>query len=105
LSVRGITFSRQDRPSWPEGAAVLVGHGHLRMDDCTIESAGSAGIEVVGSGTLATLRRCRVVGNRFEGVVVAGGATVELIDCEVTGNGAADIWNEGGRVLTRDTPR
>lgn len=79
----------------------LVRGGHLLMSDCVLRNASGHGIAVIEGG-LASLTRCKMLENGWDGISVYGeGSRLEASDCEATANfeHGIDVWNGASAVI------
>lgn len=86
--VSGMRFRREaggtDVSLWITGGAAEV-------EDCIFESLSLACVEIKGSGTSPTLRRCVMRNGAQTGMMVHGGAQVVAEECQFTGNAFAGV--------------
>jgi hypothetical protein len=72
-------------------AAVEVERGRVLFEECSITSAGRAGVLVSGPLALPALRGCRIHDGAEVGVLVSDRALATLEDCRISDQGAAGI--------------
>jgi len=100
LGLRHRSFT----PETERFSVVLIRGAHVLMSDCVLSNASGHGAAVIEGG-LASLTRCKLQDNGWDGVSVYGnGSRIEARDCEASGNfeHGFDIW-DGASAVIRDT--
>lgn len=97
LQLRHRSFT----PGTERFSTALVRGGHLLMSDCVLRDASGHGIAVIEGG-LASLTRCKMLENGWDGVSVYGeGSRLEAGDCEASKNfeHGIDVWDGASAVI------
>ena len=100
VTVRGLTL----RGRVMRGPSVEVFSGRLAMEDCIISSENSACISASGSSARLLLKGCTFSGSREQGLLLTGGASAEVQECEITRSGGPGVEVQtGGSLVVRQS--
>jgi len=76
--------------------AVAVGQGKTLVEDCDMSASDATSVRISGSNASPIFKGCQIRSHRSDGILFQDGATGELDDCVIYGNGMAGIAIESG---------